>query len=138
VKASRCSRARAYLREVVASLSAAGLRYQATEIAALADRPVIQDLTALTLALLHPAHRIAWLSVLRAPWCGISLADLHALAAHDHRWCLRDWFAGPSFSRRSAPMVKNGCGAYGWFCKRLWPNGAGILCRAGWRGHGWR
>ncbi|MGH8609847.1 MAG: UvrD-helicase domain-containing protein, partial [Gammaproteobacteria bacterium] len=81
------ARARPHLREVVASLSAAGLRYQATEIAALADRPVIQDLTALTLALLHPAHRIAWLSVLRAPWCGLSLADLHALAAHDHRRC---------------------------------------------------
>ncbi|MGH8646627.1 MAG: 3'-5' exonuclease [Gammaproteobacteria bacterium] len=84
------ARTRLHLREVVASLNAAGLRYQATEIAALADRPVIQDLTALTLALLHPADRIAWLSVLRAPWCGLSLTDLHALAAHDHRRCLWD------------------------------------------------
>ncbi|MGH6636850.1 MAG: UvrD-helicase domain-containing protein [Gammaproteobacteria bacterium] len=84
------ARTRLHLREVVASLNAADLRYQATEIASLADRPVIQDLTALTVALLHPADRIAWLSVLRAPWCGLSLADLHALAAHDHRRCLWD------------------------------------------------
>ncbi|MGH8613617.1 MAG: UvrD-helicase domain-containing protein [Gammaproteobacteria bacterium] len=84
------ARTRLHLRQVTASLNAAGLRYQAIEIAALAERPLIQDLTALTLALLHPADRIAWLSVLRAPWCGLSLADLHALAAHDHRRCLWD------------------------------------------------
>lgn len=55
------------------------LAFQAVEIETLAERSVISDLGALTNALLHFGHRVAWLAVLRAPWCGLSLADLHTL-----------------------------------------------------------
>lgn len=72
-------RARSHLREILRVFQQEGLRFRAQEIDSLKDRPIAGDICALTRALLHPADRIAWLAVLRAPWCGLSLADLHAL-----------------------------------------------------------
>ena len=77
-------RSRTHLYNIVSSLrEAAGsepaLRFQAVEIDALAEQVVISDLRALTHALLHLGNRVAWLAILRAPWCGLSLRDLHAL-----------------------------------------------------------
>ena len=74
-------RARNHLREIIPALKKADLNFRAIDIDRLDSRPVIQDLLALTRALLHPNDRIAWLAVLRAPWCGLSLADLHKLAS---------------------------------------------------------
>ncbi len=76
-------RTRTHLQKILPALSAAGLRYQATEIDRLASRMVIMDLLSLTRALLNPADRIAWLSLLRAPWCGLDNYDLHTLVTTD-------------------------------------------------------
>lgn len=61
------------------------LTFQAVEIEGLSQRQTVQDALSLTRAMLHRADRVHWLNVLRAPWCGLTLADLHALCAHDHR-----------------------------------------------------
>lgn len=61
------------------------IAFQAVEIEALEGRQVVQDLLSLTHALHHRADRVHWLAILRAPWCGLSLQDLHALAGHDHQ-----------------------------------------------------
>jgi ATP-dependent helicase/nuclease subunit A len=73
-------RNRGHLHEIVPKLKDAGLRFRAIEIEPLGHRPVVQDLLALTRALSHPADRLAWLATLRAPWCGLTLADLDRLA----------------------------------------------------------
>lgn len=57
------------------------LRFQAVEVEVLAGRQAVQDMLSLIHALYHRADRVHWLAVLRAPWCGLTLADLHALAA---------------------------------------------------------
>ena len=73
-------RNRSHLEDIVPALKRVGLRFRAIEIEPLGHRQAVQDLLALTRALAHPADRLAWLAVLRAPWCGLTLADLHALA----------------------------------------------------------
>ena len=74
-------RSRGHLREVLIHLNQAGIRFRAIEIEGLGHRPVVQDLVSLTRAIIHPADRMAWLAVMRAPWCGLTIADLHLIAA---------------------------------------------------------
>jgi ATP-dependent exoDNAse (exonuclease V) beta subunit len=56
-------------------------RYQAIRFTPLADTTVIQDLVSLTLAVIQPADRIAWLATLRSPYIGLSLKDIDLLVA---------------------------------------------------------
>ena len=72
-------RSKAHLDHLIQALREGGVSYQAVEIGALAQRPVVLDLMALTLALLHTADRVSWLALLHGPLCGLTLADLHAL-----------------------------------------------------------
>ncbi|MDT8364122.1 MAG: UvrD-helicase domain-containing protein [Nitrosomonas sp.] len=88
-------RNRAHLPAITTSLRHARLRFQAVEIERLARRPVIRDLNALTRALLHSADRIAWLTVLRAPFCGFSLNDLHTLVQADLTMTVMDCLSVP-------------------------------------------
>jgi ATP-dependent exoDNAse (exonuclease V) beta subunit len=70
---------RAHLAGLRERLHASGWPAHAVEIDELADQPVAQDLLGLTRALVHLADRVAWLAVLRAPWCGLEWRDLAAL-----------------------------------------------------------
>jgi ATP-dependent exoDNAse (exonuclease V) beta subunit len=68
---------------ILRGLRAAGIGFLAPDMEGLAKSPVAQDLLCLTRALCHRGDRLAWLALLRAPWCGLKLADLHMLAAAD-------------------------------------------------------
>ncbi len=74
-------RNRNHLVEILPRLRDANIKFRAVEIESLGHRPAVQDLLALTRALSHLADRVAWLAVLRAPWCGLTLADLHVLGS---------------------------------------------------------
>lgn len=77
-------RSRAHLIEIVSALKQRRIAFQAIEIDQLGERQIVEDLMALTFALLHAGDRVSWLAILRAPWCGLTLDDLHALAGSDH------------------------------------------------------
>jgi ATP-dependent exoDNAse (exonuclease V) beta subunit len=76
-------RARKALVPVAQALREAKIPFRAIELEPLQDRPEIIDALALARALLNREDRLAWLGVLRAPWCGLSLADLHTLTSAD-------------------------------------------------------
>ncbi|WP_019938326.1 exodeoxyribonuclease V subunit beta [Bordetella sp. FB-8] len=78
-------RARGHLGALVRRLTDEGIACRAVDLVPLARREVVADLVQLMRALAHPADRLAWLSVLRAPWCGLKLNSLHVLFGHDLR-----------------------------------------------------
>ncbi len=76
-------RARRHAEPLLPALRGAAIAFTAVELDAFAERSAIRDLTALAHALAQPADRLAWLSLMRAPWCGLALPDLMAVAATD-------------------------------------------------------
>ncbi|HCA89253.1 MAG TPA: ATP-dependent DNA helicase [Legionellales bacterium] len=73
-------RARTHLRCIIKQLRLDKIDFQGVEIESLAHLNHVQDIWALTQALLMPANRLAWLSVLRSPLAGLDLNDLHVIA----------------------------------------------------------
>ncbi|MDR3726466.1 MAG: UvrD-helicase domain-containing protein [Terracidiphilus sp.] len=76
-------RARSALAPIAQGLRDAGIPFRALDLEKLQDRPEVLDALALARALLNPQDRVAWLGVLRAPWCGLALSDIHLLASDD-------------------------------------------------------
>jgi ATP-dependent helicase/nuclease subunit A len=76
-------RTRSALAPIAEALRQASIPFRAVDLEKLSARPEVLDTIALARALLNPCDRVAWLGVLRAPWCGLSLRDLHALTSGD-------------------------------------------------------
>jgi ATP-dependent helicase/nuclease subunit A len=83
-------RARSHLPELVEALREAGIGFRAVKTDRLSERPLVRDLEALRTALCDLADRTAWLAVLRAPWCGLALADLLELCRGDEGSTVRE------------------------------------------------
>ena len=96
-------RGRTSLPPLTAALREAGITYRGVELESLTDRTAIRDLVALAKAMLHAGDRTAWLAVLRAPWCGLSLADLLALAGNDAQAPVPSLMADPAAQSRLSP-----------------------------------
>lgn len=73
-------RSRSHLVALAGQLKQAGLGFRAVELAQLSQRQEVQDIQALTRALLHLGDRDAWLALLRSPLVGLNLPDLTVLA----------------------------------------------------------
>lgn len=95
-------RARNHLEGVLRLLRQEGVPCRAVELEALKSRQVIEDLVQLARALSHDGDRLAWLSVLRSPVCGVTLSSLHALFGSDHvsavPFLLARWLEGGGVS----------------------------------------
>lgn len=86
-------RTRKQLQAILPALRNAKLPYEAIDIDALNAEQHILDLLSLTRAFHHLADRAAWLACLRAPWCGLTLADLVSLVADQPKALVFDLLA---------------------------------------------
>ncbi|NNM59424.1 MAG: UvrD-helicase domain-containing protein, partial [Legionellales bacterium] len=77
-------RSRKHAKMIMPWLRAVNIPYQAIDIEALELKPIVHDLFALTKALLYLGDKTSWFSILRAPWCGLTLADLLIIANDSH------------------------------------------------------
>ncbi|HEY0973805.1 MAG TPA: UvrD-helicase domain-containing protein [Solimonas sp.] len=73
-------RTRSHLAPVIRALRARGLTPACQDIDPLATQPAVRDVVALARALWHPEDRLHWAVLLRAPFVGLSWADLVALS----------------------------------------------------------
>lgn len=73
-------RSRALLQPLLAGMQRRGIAYNAQDMDSLAESALVGDLFSLCCALANQADRLAWMALLRAPWCGLQLADLHRVA----------------------------------------------------------
>lgn len=80
-------RSRSHLQPIISGLKALGIPYSAQDLDSLADSPLIADLLTLCRALASDADRLAWMALLRAPWCGLQLADLLLIARYGDTPC---------------------------------------------------
>jgi ATP-dependent exoDNAse (exonuclease V) beta subunit len=71
---------RAHAAPIMACLEEREIAAIGIDLVPLRDLSIVRDLIALTCALYHLGDRTAWLAVLRAPWCGVSLATLTQLS----------------------------------------------------------
>lgn len=72
--------ARSHAAAVMTSLEARKIDAVGVDLVPLRELSIVRDLVALVQATSHLGDRTAWLTVLRAPWCGLSLATLTALS----------------------------------------------------------
>lgn len=73
-------RSRSHLGAIIPLLQRNGIEYQAQDVDPLKDNMLVRDALSVLKTLLHPADKLSWLSVLRAPWCGLSIVELSHVA----------------------------------------------------------
>ncbi len=108
-------RKRTDLDELLPALRANGIAFSAIELDSLSERQIILDLCALTHALVQPDDRLAWLAALRAPWCGLTLADLFVVSGGCGNRALGDALAGDVRSDIQARLSAEGSARFGRF-----------------------
>jgi ATP-dependent helicase/nuclease subunit A len=75
--------AHAHATDTLEALHQHGIPALGVDLIPLGERAIVRDLVQLCRALYDLADRSAWLAVLRAPWCGVTLATLSQLSEAD-------------------------------------------------------
>ena len=74
------TRSRSHLTMITSELRNRKIEWLSTDIDRMGAMQVTEDLLSLTKALLNPYDRLSWLSIMHAPWTGLLISDIHAVA----------------------------------------------------------
>lgn len=99
-------RARSHVRATLVELRALGVRAACQDVDPLAELPAVRDVLALARALWHPEDRLAWAVLLRAPFVGLSWADMLSLSISRRRMTWPERLAVADFATLSAEGAK--------------------------------
>lgn len=72
-------RSRTHLSQLLPALKEHNINYTGIDIQPLKESAAVQDIIALANALSDFDDRLAWLSLLRGPWCGLSLVEIQTV-----------------------------------------------------------
>ena len=101
-------RSRPHLEYILPALREAEVPWLATEIDKLDALSIITDLISLTSSICNEASRLSWLAILRAPWCGISLQDLHVIANWNNNLSVFESLRQIAESKENTPLSADG------------------------------
>lgn len=82
------ARNRKILSIIINQLIKKHLNYIAIDIDKLIDKSIIIDLLSLTKGMLLLSDSLSWLSILRAPWCGLTLDDLNIISDYTYKYTI--------------------------------------------------
>ncbi len=108
-------RKRSDLAEILPALRARDIAFSAIELDHLSERQTVLDLCSLTHALVQPDDRLAWLATLRAPWCGLTLPDLFAVAQTCGKRALSEALSGELAAAVLSRLSADGKGRFSRF-----------------------
>ncbi|MCO7223911.1 exodeoxyribonuclease V subunit beta [Pleionea sp. CnH1-48] len=74
-------RGKAHAQSIIRQLKDKSIPVHAVEMERLHERPMIQDLRNLTRIMINASDRLAWVGLLRSPFCGLSLPSIHQLVS---------------------------------------------------------
>ena len=89
-------RSRSHIAKLLPLLREKKIAYEAVDIDLLGQQQHILDLVSLTRAMVHVGDRVSWLACLRAPWCGLTLSDLAALAEGERNRTVFELLSDPN------------------------------------------
>ena len=76
-------KARSVLPPILETLRKEEIQWDATDIDRVENLSSINDAMSLIKSVLNPTDKLSWLSILRAPWCGLTSYDLLAIESAD-------------------------------------------------------
>jgi ATP-dependent helicase/nuclease subunit A len=94
---------RSHAPPIMAALETGEIDAIGVDLVPLRELSIVRDLVALLRALHHLGDRTAWLAVLRAPWCGVSLATLTQISRRNDALLIWEGMGNPERLERCEP-----------------------------------